>query len=35
MFKLFIGLFLGGILGIVIMACLTAGKYDDNTSGRN
>lgn len=29
-----VGLALGCILGAVLMACLTAGKYDDITSGR-
>ncbi len=30
----FLGLFIGCMLGAIIMSCLAAGKNDDVTSGR-
>ncbi|EOL46258.1 DUF3789 domain-containing protein [Enterococcus phoeniculicola] len=29
-----LGVFLGGVLGVIIMSCLATGKYDDITSKR-
>lgn len=29
-----LGLFVGGVFGVIIMSCLAVAKYDDMTSGR-
>lgn len=34
MLQFLFGLFVGCILGTVVISCLVAGKYDDITSGR-